>query len=727
MPYFCYALAILALLYVLGLGFTLLILPESTRRYSLIIAPWVGYCYVNLPCWYIFYYGGQLNRHAGKLILVPPVLCLLWELYRKRRERLGRDLFSLPTLGALAIAAGGFVVLSIPAFWPGGNLTTISLGNNDIATYGAMGRYLSEFTRHSMEGFVGQMALSPLPLEWATKDFYFGPASFVALSGKLLGLMPHEELSICVFLLSALGAAVTFMLLQDRLRMGVSTALAGVAFVTFHPMIQYVAFEGFFPQVVGTGLTLLLIWTNMRLLDPDTPRSDRPRLGLLLILFTCGLLLNYPHMLPFVWLLVGLYAVILAVLERSLSGLKVGAVVNVLAIVATGLICPQRIGPFIAIFKVYAAAEAGWFIPWMSPDYVLGLMYKNPLMGVPSDWRVHLALSVAIGLVFVLAMYVAYRKGLRLLVASGLACVVVYAGCLALAMMGRQAGVMGGYKSFKLVVFFLPLFGVTLLALLAVLKSGYRVVDLGIRLILALAVLGGYAMADSIMLRPTRFARVDPEYEVLRGLERTRSVTSINVLTDVYWPTLWTAYFLMHKKLYLAHQSYYATSDLIGEYDLEDTGRVSAEIIHLKSVVPPAVTTLNRRFSLVGPLKRRIRVELGVGWYLGEPGHVWSGKEGKRALVLLYSREDGVRVRLRMICYPLRDNDNLTVLLQGRPFSATTEIGTDGRREITVPELMLSKGTNELEIDSELEPTPPNATDPRPVSYSFTSIEIEEL
>lgn len=727
MHYFCYALAILALLYALGLGFTILILPDSARRYTLIIAPWVGYCYANLPCWYVFYYGGQISRHAGKLIFIAPALCLVLELYRKRRARLGRDLFYLPTLGALAIAAGGFVILSIPAFWHAGNLTTISLGNNDIATYGAMGRYLSEFTRHSMEGFVGQLAVSPLPLEWATKDFYFGPASFVAFSGKLLGLMPHEELSMCVFLLSALGAAVTFMLLHETLRMGVSTALAGVAFVAFHPMIQFVAFEGFFPQVVGTGLTLLIFWMNTKLLDPTTPRSDRPKLWLLLTLFTCGLLLNYPHMLPFVWLLVALYAIFLAVLERSVHGIRVGAVVNVLAVLATGLICPQRIGPFIAIFKVYAAAEAGWFIPWMAPDFVLGLMYKNPFLEAASDWRIHLAVSIAVGLAFVFSMYVAHRRRQRRLVASGLACIVVYAGCLALAVMGRKGGLLGGYKSFKLVVFFLPLFGVTLTALLAVLKSGYRVIDLSIKSVLVVAILAGYAMADNIMLRPTRFARVEPEYEVLRGLERTRSVPSINVLSDVYWPTLWTAYFLIHKKLYLAHQSYYVTSDLIGEYDLEDKARSSAEILHVKPSEPPVVTTLNDRFTLVGPLKRKVRAELGVGWFLGEPGHVWSGKEGKRASVVLHSQDDGIPVRLRLTCYPLRDNDSVIVLLQGRPLSATTDTGPDGRREITVPELMLRKGNNEVEITSELDPIHPNATDPRLVSHSFTSIEIEEF
>src|SRR6476660_6896653 len=116
-------------------------------------------------------------------------------------------------------------------------------------------------------------------------------------------------------------------------------------------------------------------------------------------------------------------------------------------------------------------------------------------------------------------MYLAHRKGRRAIVALGLSCIVVYAGGLVMAMMGRQGGLLGGYKSFKLVVFFLPFFGVTLISLLAVVKSGYKVIDVGIRLVLVSAVLAGYIMADSVMLRPARFARVEPEYEILRGLE----------------------------------------------------------------------------------------------------------------------------------------------------------------------------------------------------------------
>src|SRR5205085_1584750 len=142
MEYFCYSLGLIALLYALGLGFTILLLPESVRRYTLIVAPWIGYCYIGLACWPIFYYGGQIGVQIARLILIAPLLCLVIELVRKRREKLVRAIVHIPTLGALAVAATGFVVLSIPVFWNAGRLTTVSLGNNDIAHYAAISRFL---------------------------------------------------------------------------------------------------------------------------------------------------------------------------------------------------------------------------------------------------------------------------------------------------------------------------------------------------------------------------------------------------------------------------------------------------------------------------------------------------------------------------------------------------------------------------------------------------------
>ena len=522
-------------------------------------------------------------------------------------------------------------------------------------------------------------------------------------------------------------SSVIFLLLHETFHLGVGTALCGVGFLVFHPIIEFIALEGFFAQVVGTGLALLVFWTNTKLFESNSARFDRLRLWILLTLFTCGLVLNYSHMLPFVWFFVGVYSISLAFLGRGLYGIKVCVVANILAVLATAMICPHRVVPSIQVFKVYASGLAGWFIPWMTPNYLAGLTFQNPFLEGRSAEPAHLAFSILVAVAFVFAIYIAYRNGFREIVALGLGCVAIYGGGFLLAWMGRQNGTLGGYRSFKLVSFFLPFFGAALVSLSAVVKSGYRSIDLTIKAVAVTAVMMAYTMADRIILRPTRFARVEPEFEALVGLERTTSVGSINVLDDIFWRTMWTAYFLIHKKLYFEHQTYYARSELIGDYDLEDKVGSRSEIVQVKSIGTPAVTKLNDRFTLVGPLHRRVSAKLGAGWYVGEIGHVWSGKDSKRASIILHSLDDAVRVRLRLICVPLRKDDGLVLQFRGEYLSASIDTRPDGRKEIKVSELKLNKGDNEVDIISDLDPIHPNAADPRLVSHLFTTVEVGEL
>ena len=76
------------------------------------------------------------------------------------------------------------------------------------------------------------------------------------------------------------------------LRLAFGAISIGVAFVAFHPMIQFIALEGFFAQVTGAGLALLIFWTNTKLFDRNSARFDKLRLWILLTLSTCGLLLS---------------------------------------------------------------------------------------------------------------------------------------------------------------------------------------------------------------------------------------------------------------------------------------------------------------------------------------------------------------------------------------------------------------------------------------------------
>src|SRR5205823_3369238 len=160
-------------------------------------------------------------------------------------------------------------------------------------------------------------------------------------------------------------------------------------------------------------------------------------------------------------------------------------------------------------------------------------------------------------------------------------------------------------------------------------------------------------------------------------------------LGDDFWRTMWIAYFLMHQKLYLEHSSYYPSNDLVGEYDLIDRVSYGSQIVDFKSREKPPVVELNRRFTLSGPVKRNVTVKLGTGWYLGEPGHVWSGKDGRRASIILHSNKDGTVVGLNLSCSPLQRNDMLTILVQGERLTANISQKPDGSEEIKIPRLLL--------------------------------------
>src|SRR5438477_1469915 len=127
-------------------------------------------------------------------------------------------------------------------------------------------------------------------------------------------------------------------------------------------------------------------------------------------------------------------------------------------------------------------------------------------------------------------MYLAHRNGFRRVLALAVACGVVYIGCCVLAIMGRENGVLGGYKSFKLTSFFMPLFGAAIVSLLSVWRSRNRVLTRVVKMFAVVIVLFGFLIADSVILRPSRFARVASTYTVMLGLDRATWVQSINAL-----------------------------------------------------------------------------------------------------------------------------------------------------------------------------------------------------
>lgn len=731
MTYFLYAFGTLIILYAAGLGYSLLLLPKHFQRYALIVAPWVGYSYLCLACWHIYYFGARISSFTAWMVLIPPVAILAVVLLKRGSKDVGRAIFKGNAVAALAIAGGAFVVISFPAFWHAKGLTTVSLGNNDPAYYAAISRFLSEFHRGSTAGFLGQIATST-PFTLVADVDHFGAWAFPAFAAGVLKIMPHQNVTLCGNLLFALTAAGVFLLLQNTSKS--SLAAVGIAVVGFHPIGQWLALEGFFAQIAGMGLAVLIFWSNTNLLAAKADKAWLQNCALLTI-FTCGLLVTYQHMLPFVWFLTAVYVVTLMCLQRDFSGLKMYFAGNIAVLLLMAMLCPQRAADLFAKLRSTASAANGWFIPFLLPNDILGFFYRTSFIQGSSwiergDWRVYAVISAVLTIVWVFSLIMAYRRQNYPFIALSAGCVAIYLGGCVLAARGVDPEGFGGYKSFKLISFFMPFFGAIVACCLMVEAKRWKKGLLIAKVLFVVVLVRGYSLADAELLRAPVFAdkRVQPEYNVLLAIDRNKQIDSINLSGTDWWRTMWSVYFLMHKRIYLESSTYYPSSpNLDGRYDLIDNLAGASSIVRVIPLQTVPVYRLNERFSLAGPVWRIVTAKLGAGWYLGEIGHVWAGKDGKRATIIVRSRQEGVSVRIVLQCSTLKQNDALTLRLRGQPLSTDVSIGANNQQRIEIPALMLHWGDNEIEIETELDPVRLGPNDPRLASYLFTAVDVVEL
>lgn len=598
MQYLAYAAAATFVLYALGLGYTLLLLPRDRQHYAVIVAPWVGYCYASLICWHVCYLGGKIDSFTVKWIFLPSLISLGVALFTQGIRSVFAAVFCRNTGGALVVAAAAFVVLSIPAFWDTTALTTVSLFDYDTAQYASFSRFYSEFTRGSTVGFVGQNIHY---FDSFLIGGYFGPTAFAAFAGASLGVMAHQDTTLCINLFAAFGAAALFLILHDTLKFSAKVAWLGIALFGFHPALQYLVLQGFFGQIVGIGLAVMMFWVNALLVEPRATLRDQVCRLILLSCFTFGLLLTYQQMLLFVWALSGIYSAHFALLRKDARPLAKCVIWHLCAFAISGLVCYPRALELFSFVQHAVTAQAGWFLPFYSPDYLAGVSYQNAPFTITNP-HLHTVLAIVICAFASFLFAVTYPNAKRPIPTLWLCCGIFYVGCILLAFKGSENGQMGGYKSFKIITFFLPLFVAAVTSLLGIQPAFWKNLSKVVKIAALTGLVSGYYLCHTRLLDALRSngKRVEAQYQDLLTVDSDQNIESVNILGGDGWEIMWAAYFLMHKNLSMESRSYYRAGPLQGKYDLQDR-RGNAPIRHLPSGRVPPFRHLNDRFTLLGP------------------------------------------------------------------------------------------------------------------------------
>lgn len=729
MEYYYYSVLSWLLLLICGLPFSFAWLPQPLKRYSLAFAPSIGYCYIV----FVTYYGYRSNlapisAYAFGVLALPVVLLALYAVGWLRAPAEVREIFNARVGIITALTALGFVVVSIPFLAKHGQATSLSLGNLDIAELAGASRFLQEFARNASVGFLGQSG----HFVWTSDDIWFGPSSIVAFAASILSSEPYKLQSLVMNILACQGIPFLYLLARESLAFSRTSATAVTLLYAINPVVIFTVWESFGAQMISMGLMLALLFLHTFVLREGSTVRDYLPFGPAVVIFSSGLLLTYHFMLLVIGaLLVAYTAVHEAVAWRLPKGLKLAAVV--LALLGVSLLLnPFRVWSIVSTFDMVAKSNNGWFIPWLSPDVLLGANPARVFLTGQLPTAITRAPFVAVAIVaFVVSLVHAIRgteRRTHLSFLLGLFVPLFLVG-LYFAVVGSERGIPGSYRSFKITATFS---GVTLLGLALGFRTTSRqdgrlkVLFAGVCLI---AVTMALVMSDIALVRfmsRETFILADEIVE-LKKIESLPFVKGINVLDADNFTLLWTNYFTMRKpQVYqrfpyggrpvgLLSQDYYLAMTPAAKM----SGSIR-DIFVVETTDDKVRYDINPWFVLYqGDDRSDVTVSPGEGWWGSERTHRWSGSDGRSCSVFVNSRTDGVRVSLEARYLGLRDGEIITVTVNDQPVRSS-----ETKTMLITQPFSLRSGRNIVKFTSSLDPAPPPRHDPRTFLIAWQSIVV---
>ncbi len=712
-PWLAFALCFVAFnvfMATMGFGAAVLLLPRRLRRYTLLLAPVVGFCFFGLAGWHLMlrdWPGTNAYWHlvfSLGAILTVAVAVLYPRFIRDRKE----PLFTREVALIVACALLTPMILARPLHRRP-KLTCVSFGNNDPASYAMVERYLQEFRLSEPADHSKEKESAKWLAAEAVPGVYLATAAFASATG----VATFRLQVVCVAAYAFWLVLCCGVFLRHVLRFALMPALAVTACCALSSLTHHVAFQGFKAQLAASALyTAIAVVVFPVLLG----RAERWGALPATVLLMFGLLLAYPHMFPLC--VAALFPLLLLEAVRMRTVRPVVAGIGFLAVACAGtfLVSPFRMGKMVDYFFNMAHVVAGYSVTWMTPQTFLGLSGEGLYFLEPAFRSPGILVLSTGGLV------VLWSAGLKRVRTSD---PDIFIACLSLLITVLPAylwllfrgGEPFGYKAFKLLTFFLPLLICATFVHLRDLRWSLSPWQQPVRLALVVLLLAGTARAA--LMNAHRVSRegtfVSEDLAGLQALEQDPTITSINLTTDDFWESMWQSTFLFHKRLFRPHDTYYpATRPLEGEWTIVGW-RMTDPVLRQPSWSFASVRPVNATYSLVQGM---IHVDFDIGWYPSGTGARWTAAQNAKLIV----QSDGRRqARLELRYRPIDPADELSVVINGSP------AGGCGKDTCVLDAVELKRGRNVLELVSRLPPHLHSATDPRYVGVHFTRIALSPV
>lgn len=714
-----------------GLPICLIALPPLLRKYSLLFAPLLGYCYFVFVSYYLY----RLNIGGTDIYAVPlfsiPIL-ILAGLVILRQETRGAFFSALnkEAAGVMGLAVFAFVIVSAPFFAASsGRALAMAMSNLDIAELAVVSRYLQEFVPNTQEGFMGQTG----HLMWTCRDVWFGPSAIVAIISSLIHAGPYQLQSLVMDIVAV--QAVVFVYLMAKLILDFRSLGATVLAILYaiSPVPLFTIWQSFGGQMFAMSLMLALFLVQTYNLKDAGPHGSLVRCFTTTVILLSGIILSYHFMLPISGMLLAGYFVCFAIFSRQWKRARNGGLLLIAAYLICAALNPMRIKSLIDSLAMLNNGNNGWFIPWLSPDVILGANADTLFVGI-GDLNDRAVWAAIAALPLLLTSWYLIRTPQAIWARSfvlGLAVPAILVGFW-YAYLGQQNGLWGGYRSFKITASFSAL---TLLSG----AIAFRGCSWGNRRLLAvvaasLAVITASASWTS-MRELARFTQEhaflpDTELKALKKIEALPFVKGINVMDADNFSLLWTNYFTL--KIRQAYQRFPYGGRPVGllnqEYSLaknaaaaQAAGQSQQGIFSVESTSFEAKYVLSSWYNLYKAQENRdVILTPAEGWWPAEPTHRWSGSNGAVCSIYIDAKSPNIPVRLQASFFDLRDKNFISAKVNGKPIKVTHD-----KVSLLSEIFLLQSGRNVVEFCTTVLPSDPPAWDPRTLSVAWTSVIIK--
>jgi hypothetical protein len=645
------------------------------------------------------------------------------------REILNRDTGTM-----VAITAFGFVVISIPFLAKHGSTISLALSNLDIAELACVSRFLKEFSRDSQIGFLGQST----HFVWTSDEVWFGPSAIVAFASSILNSEPYKMQSLVMNVLACQGIPIVYLLARESLSFYRTSAIGVAILYAINPVVIYMVWQSFGAQMIAMPLLLAMLLIHILLLQQrSTTREYYLFIGAM-ITFSSGILLTYHFMLfVMVALLVWYTLVETFLIKRHALWLRL-MWLTLLSFGLCLLLNPFRLKGIISTMSMIATGNNGWFIPWLSPDILLGANAATVFVGI-GRLNNRFIWSALAGIAFTASVFHCVKthgKNNHLSFLVGLFLPIFFAGLyFAISGMhdpvpGAGSGQIGSYRSFKITATFCA---ITLLVLALSFQtlswhSGKIKVIFGSIFLLASVAVSTLNIKDLASFMKAHSFILPDEFVDLKKLESSPFAQGINVMDTDNFSLLWINYFTMRKPQ--AYQRFPYGGRPVGLFNQEFSlsRNPDAQLLGNTHDIFSVETTnydfkydINKLFTLYrSAAVQDVTIMPGEGWWGKEPTHRWSGSKGRSCSVLVNTRGEGVTVSIEAHYMSLRAGEIISVTMNGQQVAVSYT-----HTMLTTEPFSLSSGTNTITFTSSLEPAGPVPSDPRTLGIGWHLVIIK--